>query len=49
MIIVSVVLSVAVILAVCTLRLVGFVLWVVCMADCWVGEWMEERRKGKTQ
>lgn len=47
MIIVLVGLAVAVILAVCTLRLVGFVLWVVCMADCWVGEWREKRRKGR--
>lgn len=45
MIIVWIGLAVAVILAVCTLRLVGFVLFVVCMADCWVGEWREERRK----
>lgn len=33
MIIVLVGLAVAVFVAVCTLRLVGFVLWVVCMAD----------------
>lgn len=45
MIIVWTGLAVAVFVAVCTLRLVGFVLWVVCMADCWVSRWMEERRR----